>query len=239
MVEQNFRFAAPLADRFYVMEHGHIVESFAAGRAARRRWACCTSTSASERAPAAVSSLTLTGDIDMKLQEARPPPATRRRRHARSAPAAQAQISDGVIKIGVMTDMSGLYADIAGPARCSPRSMAVEDFGAAAQGHEGRGARRRPPEQARRRLDASRASGTTPTRSTRSSTCRPRRWRWRSTRSRARRGKAFLVVRRRDLRPDRQGLLAEHRSTGPTTPGRSPTAPAARSSRPAARAGSS
>jgi len=30
MVEQNFRFAAPLADRFYVMEHGTIVESFAA-----------------------------------------------------------------------------------------------------------------------------------------------------------------------------------------------------------------
>ena len=29
MVEQNFRFAAPLADRFYVMEHGHIVETFA------------------------------------------------------------------------------------------------------------------------------------------------------------------------------------------------------------------
>ena len=30
MVEQNFRFAAPLADRFYVMEHGQIVEQFAA-----------------------------------------------------------------------------------------------------------------------------------------------------------------------------------------------------------------
>ena len=30
MVEQNFRFAAPLADRFYVMEHGQIVERFAA-----------------------------------------------------------------------------------------------------------------------------------------------------------------------------------------------------------------
>jgi branched-chain amino acid transport system ATP-binding protein len=28
MVEQNFRFAAPLADRLYVMEHGAIVESF-------------------------------------------------------------------------------------------------------------------------------------------------------------------------------------------------------------------
>src|SRR6201996_4732920 len=31
MVEQNFRFAAPLADRFYVMEHGNIVEHFGAG----------------------------------------------------------------------------------------------------------------------------------------------------------------------------------------------------------------
>jgi branched-chain amino acid transport system ATP-binding protein len=30
MVEQNFRFAAPLADRFYVMEHGRIIETFAA-----------------------------------------------------------------------------------------------------------------------------------------------------------------------------------------------------------------
>jgi branched-chain amino acid transport system ATP-binding protein len=28
MVEQNFRFAAPLADRFYVMEHGRMVEGF-------------------------------------------------------------------------------------------------------------------------------------------------------------------------------------------------------------------
>ena len=29
LVEQNFRFAAPLADRFYVMEHGQIVLQFA------------------------------------------------------------------------------------------------------------------------------------------------------------------------------------------------------------------
>ena len=29
MVEQNFRFAAPLADRFYVVEHGQIVETIA------------------------------------------------------------------------------------------------------------------------------------------------------------------------------------------------------------------
>ena len=32
MVEQNFRFAAPLADRFYVMEHGRIVETFNAAQ---------------------------------------------------------------------------------------------------------------------------------------------------------------------------------------------------------------
>jgi branched-chain amino acid transport system ATP-binding protein len=30
MVEQNFRFAAPLADRFYIMERGRIVQAFAA-----------------------------------------------------------------------------------------------------------------------------------------------------------------------------------------------------------------
>ena len=32
MVEQNFRFAAPLADQFYVMEHGQMVESFSSAR---------------------------------------------------------------------------------------------------------------------------------------------------------------------------------------------------------------
>jgi len=30
LVEQNFRFAAPLADRFYVMEHGKIAQAFSA-----------------------------------------------------------------------------------------------------------------------------------------------------------------------------------------------------------------
>jgi branched-chain amino acid transport system ATP-binding protein len=36
MVEQNFRFAAPLADRFYVMEHGRIVDAFAAAQLKER-----------------------------------------------------------------------------------------------------------------------------------------------------------------------------------------------------------
>ncbi len=36
MVEQNFRFAAPLADRFYVVEHGRIVETFASSELSAR-----------------------------------------------------------------------------------------------------------------------------------------------------------------------------------------------------------
>ncbi|MFO1267830.1 MAG: ABC transporter substrate-binding protein [Rubrivivax sp.] len=47
---------------------------------------------------------------------------------ALGAAAAQAQISDGVVKIGVMNDMSGLYADIGGPASVIAAKMAVEDF---------------------------------------------------------------------------------------------------------------
>jgi branched-chain amino acid transport system ATP-binding protein len=34
MVEQNFHFAAPLADRFYVLERGHLLDGFAAGELA-------------------------------------------------------------------------------------------------------------------------------------------------------------------------------------------------------------
>lgn len=44
------------------------------------------------------------------------------------AGAASAQISDGVVKIGVLNDMSGLYADIAGPGSVVAAKLAVEDF---------------------------------------------------------------------------------------------------------------
>jgi branched-chain amino acid transport system ATP-binding protein len=37
MVEQNFRFAAPLADRFYVIEHGRVIETFAASELDARK----------------------------------------------------------------------------------------------------------------------------------------------------------------------------------------------------------
>jgi branched-chain amino acid transport system substrate-binding protein len=41
---------------------------------------------------------------------------------------AQAQISGNVVKIGVMNDMSGVYADIGGPGSVVAAKMAVEDF---------------------------------------------------------------------------------------------------------------
>src|SRR3989441_6025459 len=45
------------------------------------------------------------------------------------AGAAQAQISDGVIKIGVLSDMSSLYTDLAGGGSVAAARMAVEDSG--------------------------------------------------------------------------------------------------------------
>jgi len=45
--------------------------------------------------------------------------------------AAQAQVS---VKIGVMNDMSGLYADLSGPGAVAAARMAVEDFGAEKKG---------------------------------------------------------------------------------------------------------
>src|SRR5258706_7835282 len=50
------------------------------------------------------------------------------------AGSAYAQVSDGVIKIGVMNDMSSLYSDIAGPGSVIAAKMAIEDFGAAKKG---------------------------------------------------------------------------------------------------------
>jgi len=47
---------------------------------------------------------------------------------------AYAQYSDGVVKIGVLTDMSSVYADIGGAGSVAAAKLAVEDFGAAAKG---------------------------------------------------------------------------------------------------------
>ncbi|MBC7803705.1 MAG: ABC transporter substrate-binding protein, partial [Candidatus Parcubacteria bacterium] len=53
---------------------------------------------------------------------------------AGTAGTAFAQVSDGIIKIGVMNDMSSLYSDIAGPGSVIAARMAIQDFGAARKG---------------------------------------------------------------------------------------------------------
>src|ERR1700752_3203525 len=47
---------------------------------------------------------------------------------------ARAQYTDGVIRIGVMNDMSGTYSDLSGQGSVAAARMAVEDFGAARKG---------------------------------------------------------------------------------------------------------
>jgi branched-chain amino acid transport system substrate-binding protein len=47
--------------------------------------------------------------------------------------AAHAQYANGTVKIGVLTDMSGLYSDVGG-GTVTAAKLAVEDFGAAAKG---------------------------------------------------------------------------------------------------------
>ena len=45
-----------------------------------------------------------------------------------AATAASAQISGDVVKIGVLTDMSGLYADLGGPGSVAAAKLAVDDY---------------------------------------------------------------------------------------------------------------
>lgn len=48
--------------------------------------------------------------------------------------AASAEFSDGVVKIGVLTDMSGTYSDLAGEGTIVATEMAIEDFGGSVAG---------------------------------------------------------------------------------------------------------
>lgn len=45
-----------------------------------------------------------------------------------AAPAGAAKISDGVVKIGILTDLSGLYSDLSGSGSVTAARMAIEDF---------------------------------------------------------------------------------------------------------------
>ena len=124
--------------------------------------------------------------------------------------AANAQISDDVVKIGVLTDMSSLYADATGKGSLMAAQMAVEDFGGKVKG--------KPIEvvcadhQNKPDVGVSIArNGSTTRRSTRSSTCRPRRWRSRCSEITEEKNKIVPDFGRRHVRPHRQGLLAERR----------------------------
>jgi branched-chain amino acid transport system substrate-binding protein len=52
------------------------------------------------------------------------------------AGSAQAQVSDGVIKIGVLSDMSSLYTDLAGAGSVAAAKMAIEDSGIEKRGYK-------------------------------------------------------------------------------------------------------
>ena len=55
---------------------------------------------------------------------------------ALGAGVAQAQISDNVVKIGILTDMSSLYTDLAGAGSVAAAHMAVEDSGIEKRGYK-------------------------------------------------------------------------------------------------------
>jgi branched-chain amino acid transport system substrate-binding protein len=46
----------------------------------------------------------------------------------KGAPAGGMKLSDGVVKIGILTDLSGLYSDISGAGSLTAAKMAIEDF---------------------------------------------------------------------------------------------------------------
>jgi len=49
--------------------------------------------------------------------------------------AADAQVSDNLVRIGVLGDLSGVYADFGGPGNVVAARMAVEDFGSKVLGN--------------------------------------------------------------------------------------------------------
>ena len=123
LVEQNFHFASTIADRYYVMEHGRIIDAFANTRAGgqsrqapRLSWCLKSGAQSTGRMPMRK----LIGYATLAV--------------AIGCGAAHAQNSDGTIKIGVLNDMSGLYSDLSGQGAVAAARMAVEDFGAAAKG---------------------------------------------------------------------------------------------------------
>ena len=142
------------------------------------------------------------------------------------------------VKIGVLTDMSSLYADDQRPRLGRRRQNGGRGFQSGRARHESRGRRRRPSEQARCRLQHRAAMVRRRSRRRHRRRAEFRR-RARHQRSDAREEQSLPGLRRRrsPISPDRNARPTP--SIGPTTPGCLPTAPARRWSRPAATPGSS
>src|SRR5690606_27665982 len=143
IVEQNFRFAAPLADRFYVVEHGQIVEQFGAEELEAKQDILNTllgvgtppgvNTAVHNEEPQYGRRSRLhEGDTPMKLRTL--PAILAMAGFGAVAPASAAGISDDVIRIGFITDMSGVYSDIDGPAGGDAIRRAIEDMGGESNG---------------------------------------------------------------------------------------------------------
>src|SRR5437762_3264493 len=89
-------------------------------RSSTPTWTSCTSISGSRKEPAmkVLGIATLVAALAVAV----------------AAAPVHAQVSDGVIKIGVLNDQSSLYADLAGQGSVVAARMAVEDFGAEKKG---------------------------------------------------------------------------------------------------------
>src|SRR5262249_23036151 len=100
-------------------------------RSSKPTWASCTNTSASEPYLRPLHEQRIAtphyrkGEYQMKSMISLTALAV-----ALGCGAAQAQYTDGTIKIGVMNDMSGTYSDLSGQGSVIAARMAVEDFGA-------------------------------------------------------------------------------------------------------------
>src|SRR5215468_9391198 len=86
-------------------------------------WTSCTSTSGCSDPPQRSRRMIIARTLALVLVATLAP-----------APPAFAQISDGIIKIGILNDQSSLYADLGGPGSVVAARMAVEDFGADKKG---------------------------------------------------------------------------------------------------------
>ena len=128
LVEQNFRFAATVADRHYVMEHGRVVDMIRQ-RGARAR-----------RPQAARVPRGLIRDVQPQGKESTHASSTAHRRHGRrrarrcAGAGRRPRSPTASSRSACSTTMSSLYADLAGQGSVVAARMAVEDFGAAKKG---------------------------------------------------------------------------------------------------------